>query len=173
MPMITIRSISALVLAMVLAAPPPALAQAGGRVVCDAKVMRIVRALREKADRLTPQEQDTARRALFKAISECRPLRSSHTARTQPPPAGDERRRVLDGVQQDRQSLRLRQDVLTDAELREGDRRIDAIERKAATDPYVAREMQKIWQLDESRATVNRPIPGGPDAPSLVGPGER
>lgn len=169
------RFLAVTLLAAGLAAPIPASAQAGGLVVCDAKVMRIMRALKEKGDTLTPQEQETARRALFKAISECRPWRSSHPGRAEAPPdgGGEQRQRVMQGAQQDRQSLRLQQDVLTDAEMREGDRRIDAIERKAQTDPYAAREMQKIWELDQSRATVNRPIPGGPDTPSLVGPGER
>ncbi|MBC7951501.1 MAG: hypothetical protein H7Z12_06710 [Rhodospirillaceae bacterium] len=73
----------------------------------------------------------------------------------------------------ERQSLRSQQNVLTRPEEREGERRLDAIDRKAQTDPRAARDMQRIWEADRSLSTINRPIPGGPVSPSLVGPGDR
>ncbi|MBI5164443.1 MAG: hypothetical protein HY985_11135 [Magnetospirillum sp.] len=72
----------------------------------------------------------------------------------------------------DRPSLRARQSVLSPGESREGERRLDAIERKQSLDPDAARDLRRIYRADESRATVNRPIPGGEPTPGLVGPGE-
>lgn len=59
----------------------------------------------------------------------------------------------------DRQSLRAQQNVLTPRELRQGETRLDAIDRKAKTDPRAARDMQRIYDADQSLSTVNRPIP--------------
>lgn len=78
----------------------------------------------------------------------------------------------------DRQSWRAQQNVLNPAERREGERRLDAIDRKARTDPRAARDMQRIWEADRALGTLNRPGPGPqppvtPGSPSLVGPGDR
>lgn len=153
---------------LMLAAPLPVLAQAGGRVICDVKVMRLVHTLKDRAGDMSAQELDTARRALYKAISECRPVGSSHSGGGANPaadPGAEGRKRVQEGVAQDRQSLRMQENVLTKPELREGETRLDSIHNKAQTDPYIAREMQKQWQVDQSLSTINRPIPGSPNAP--------
>lgn len=73
----------------------------------------------------------------------------------------------------ERQDLRLKQNVLTAPELRAGERRLDAIQGKAQTDPYAAQQMLQIYKTDQSLATVNRPIPGGAPSPGLVGPGDK
>lgn len=73
----------------------------------------------------------------------------------------------------ERQSWRAQQNVTSPAEQREGERRLDAIDRRAQTDPRAARDMQRIWDADRSLNTINRPIPGGSPNPSLVGPGDR
>ncbi|MGE5475767.1 MAG: hypothetical protein ACM3Q1_03870 [Bacteroidales bacterium] len=152
--------------ALLLAAPGAALAE--GTVACDAKVMRIVKNLRDEP--MTPEQTERARQALYAAIEKCRPLSSgSSTARHErlsqsvPPP----------DTALERQSWRAQQNVLTPAERREGERRLDAIDRKAQTDPRAARDMQRIWDADRSLSTINRPIPGGSANPSLVGPGDR
>lgn len=54
-------------------------------------------------------------------------------ARAEDPPKPD--------TQLDRQSLRARQNALTPEEQRRGEDRLDAIDRKAQTDPRAAREM--------------------------------
>lgn len=59
----------------------------------------------------------------------------------------------------DRQSLRAQQNVLKPRELNEGEDRLDAIDRKAQTDPRAARDMQRIYEADQSLSTINRPIP--------------
>jgi|AGTN01.1.fsa_nt_gi hypothetical protein len=59
----------------------------------------------------------------------------------------------------DRQSLRAQQNVLTPQEQRRGEDRLDSIDRKAETDPRAAREMQRIYDADQSLSTINRPIP--------------
>lgn len=143
------------------AAPLPSLAQAGGQVICDVKVMRLVHTLKDKAEAMSAQELDTARRALYKAISECRPMRSSHSSsRSAAQIAADsDGQKVIDTAEQDRQSLRMQQNDLTKPQLREGERRLDAIEHKARTDPYTAREMQKLNQIDQSRTPAPRPPP--------------
>lgn len=146
---------------------PSALAQ--GMVACDARAMRIVKNLRDEP--MTPDQAERARQALYAVIEKCRPLSSgSSTARRE--------RLSQDGgtapdTNLDRQSWRAQQNVLTPAERREGERRLDAIDRKAQTDPRAARDMQRIWDADRSLGTINRPIPGGPTNPSLVGPGDR
>lgn len=146
----------------------PAFAQAQGMVACDAQAMRIVKNLRDEP--MTPDQAERARQALYAVIEKCRPLSSgSSTARREhlsqdgaPPDTGLER-----------QSWRAQQNVLSPGERREGERRLDAIERKAQSDPRAARDMQRIWDADRSLNTINRPIPGGPVNPSLVGPGDR
>lgn len=150
-------------------------AAADGVVVCDAKVKRIAQALRDKADTLTAREAERGRDALLAAVLACKPLRAGSSPRAQaPPPDGGTARRVEQGVDLDRQSLRAQQNVLTRPELREAERRLEAIERKAQSDPYIAREMQKIYEVDRSLSTINRPIPGSPtDSPRMVGPGDR
>lgn len=60
---------------------------------------------------------------------------------------------------QDRQSLRAQQNVLTPQEQRHGEDRLDTIDRKAKTDPRAARDMQRIYDADQSLNTLNRPIP--------------
>lgn len=70
----------------------------------------------------------------------------------------------------ERQSWRAQQTILTPAERREGERRLDAIDLRAKSDPRAARDMQRIWEADRALGTQNRPGPGGP---SLVGPGDR
>jgi hypothetical protein len=78
-------------------------------------------------------------------------------------------------AQQDRQDLRLRQTqrTLSRPEEREGERRLDAIQQRAQTDPRAAGDALHILDADKSLATVNRPIPGGPRNPGLAGPGEK
>ena len=76
-------------------------------------------------------------------------------------------------VEAERQDLRLKQSVLTPPELREGERRLDAIQGKAQTDPYAAQQMLQIYKTDQNLATTNRAIPGGAPSPGLVGPGDR
>ncbi|MBC7908152.1 MAG: hypothetical protein H7Y60_15605 [Rhodospirillaceae bacterium] len=73
----------------------------------------------------------------------------------------------------ERQSLRSQQNVLTLPELREGENRLDAIDRKGKTDPRAARDMQRIWEADRALSTTNRSIPGGLANPGLVGPGDK
>lgn len=163
------RSVMLLGLAMAAAWP----AQAAQNVACDAKVMRIVHNLRHEP--MTPDQAERARQALYAAIEQCRPLSSgSAGARrerlSQTEPAPDTRL--------ERQSWRAQQNVLNPAETREGERRLDAIDRKAQTDPRAARDMQRIWEADRALGTMNRPGPGGqppqmPGNPSLVGPGDR
>lgn len=58
-------------------------------------------------------------------------------------------------TRQDRQSLRAQQNLPL-SELREGERQLDSIDRKAQTDPRTARDMQRIWQADRSLAEINR-----------------
>lgn len=142
-------------------------------VACDARVMRIVKNLRDEP--MTPDQTERTRQALYTAIEQCRPLSTgSSTARRQslsqaePTPA----------TTLDRQSWRAQQNVLNPAERHEGERRLDAIDRKAQTDPRAARDMQRIWDADRALGTLNRPSPGGgaptsPGNPSLVGPGDR
>lgn len=75
----------------------------------------------------------------------------------------------------DRQSWRAEQNRLSPSEQRAGERRMDAIDRKAQTDPRAARDMQRIWDADRSLNTINRPpnsMPTKPGSPSLVGPGD-
>ncbi len=155
-----------LVLALLMVALP-GLAFAEPRVTCDAKVKRIADNLRHEP--MSPDQAERARQALYAAIDQCRPLSSGsaphRTAEREPAPPPDTRI--------DRQSLRAQQNVLTPSEQREGERRLDAIDRKAATDPGVAREMQRIYQADQALSTNNRPIPGSPPGSSLVGPGDR
>lgn len=147
-----------LLAALLLAAPLPALAQAGGQVICDVKVMRLVHTLKDKAEGMSAQELDTARRALYKAISECRPLRASHpSARTSDgSDAAEQRKKIIDTAEQDRQSLRMQQNMLTRPELHEGERRLDAIQHKSQTDPYAARQMQQQYQIDQSLSTGSK-----------------
>ncbi|MGE5545686.1 MAG: hypothetical protein ACM33T_02215 [Solirubrobacterales bacterium] len=168
----------ALVLLMAAAGLAPAsqaAAQAGSRVVCDARVARIVKNMRDEP--MTPEQEQRAREALFKAIDTCRPLTSSHGGRRPETSSQDDetRRRVEQGVGTERQSLRVQQDRLSPAEQREGDRRLDDIQRKAERDPATARDMMRIYETDRALATTNRP-PGGPipsTGPGLVSPGER
>lgn len=144
------------VLAAGLAGP----AAADGVVVCDAKIKRIAQALRDKADTLTPSEAERGREALMAAILACKPLRSGSSPRAQSPAAEDRLRgRVQQGVDLDRQSLRAEQDRLYPSQTREAERSLDAIQRKSATDPYAAREMQKIHDLDRALSTQDKPGP--------------
>jgi hypothetical protein len=85
----------------------------------------------------------------------------------------DYRRGIEQEVERSRQDLRLRQDVLHPNELREGERRMDAIRERTRTDPRAADDMRRILDADRSLSTINRPIPGGQPTPGLVGPGER
>lgn len=152
--------------------PPPAMAET--MVACDDRVLRIVKTLRSEP--MTPDQAERARQALYAAVEKCRPLSSgSSTARRErlsqgePPPQS---------TTLERQSWRNQQSVLNPAEQREGERRLDAIDRKAQSDPRAARDMQRIWEADRSLGTINRPSPGGaqpqtPGNPSLVGPGDR
>lgn len=155
---------------VLLLAAPAALAQG---VVCDAKVMRIAKNLRDEP--MTPEQAERARQALYAAIDKCRPVSSgSSTARREHLSQGESR----PDTALDRQSWRNQQSVLNPAEQREGERRLDAIDRKAQSDPRAARDMQRIWQADQALGTLNRPPPGGPSPlspgnPSLVGPGDR
>jgi hypothetical protein len=80
---------------------------------------------------------------------------------------------VDDQIAAEQRALRLRGTVLTPPELREGERRLDAIGDKAQNDPFAARQMLQIYRLDQSLATINRPIPGGVPGPGVVGPGDR
>ncbi|MGE5505013.1 MAG: hypothetical protein ACM31L_11375 [Actinomycetota bacterium] len=80
---------------------------------------------------------------------------------------------VLAQDQRPRQDLRVEQDRLHPSELREGERRLDAIRERGRTDPGTADAMRRIYEADHSLATINRPIPGGQPTPGLVGPGER
>lgn len=139
-------------------------------VACDARIQRIVQNLRTEP--MTPEQTERARQALYAAIDKCRPLSSGQAASSSrtAPPASEVRR---PDTTLERQSLRAQQNVLTLPEQREGEQRLDAIDRKAQTDPRAARDMQRIWEADRSMATINRPIPGGPVNPSLVGPGDR
>lgn len=138
-------------------------------VTCDDRILRIVHNLRHEP--MTPDQAERARQALYAAIEKCRPLSSGRAAvPSTSTPARDERR---PDTSLERQSLRAQQNVLTAPELREGERRLDSIDRKAQTDPRAARDMQRIWEADRSLSTINRPIPGGPTNPSLVGPGDR
>lgn len=163
--------IAALFLSTTLLLPAaPVAAQANGTVACDARILRIVENLRHEP--MTPDQAERARNALYAAVEKCRPLprgSSSYGAMTAPAgrDSGDTRK---PDTQLERQSLRAQQNVLSPSELREGERRLDSIERKAQTDPGAARDMQRIWEADRSLSTINRPIPGGSDNPSLVGP---
>lgn len=149
----------------------PLPAQAEAMVACDARVLRIVRNLRTEP--MTPDQTERARQALYAAVEKCRPLSSGgSTARrerlsqSETPPS----------TNLDRQSWRAQQNMLNPAERREGERRLDAIDRKAQTDPRAARDMQRIWDADRSLNTLNRPagtMPQSPGSPSLVGPGDR
>lgn len=152
----------------VMLAVLPSVAMAQGTVTCDARVMRIVKNLRDEP--MTPDQAERARQALYAAIEKCRPLSSgSSTARHE--------RLSQSGAPPDttleRQSWRAQQNTMSPAEQREGERRLDAIDRQAQTDPRAARDMQRIWEADRSLNTINRPIPGGPASPSLLGPGDR
>lgn len=156
---------------LILAAPAASWAQ--GTVACDARVMRIVKNLRDEP--MTPDQAERARQALYAAIEKCRPLSSgaSTARRDQPTKGGPPPDTTLE-----RQSWRAQQSVLNPAEDREGEGRLDAIDRKARTDPRAARDMQRIWEADRALGTLNRPPPGGPaplspGSPSLVGPGDR
>lgn len=151
---------------LLVAAPSVALAQ--GTVACDAKVMRIVKNLRDEP--MTPEQAERARQALYAAVEKCRPLSSGSSTAHRPTLSQGE---APPDTTLDRQSWRAQQNVLTPGEQREGERRMDAIDRKAQTDPRAARDMQRIWEADRSLGTVNRPIPGGSPNPSVVGPGER
>lgn len=135
-------------------------AVADGVVVCDAKIKRIAQALRDKAATLTPGEAERGREALMAAILACRPLGSGTSPRVQAP-AGDGglRQRVEQGVDLDRQSLRAEQNRLYPAQTRDAERSLDAIRRRSASDPYAAREMQKIHDLDRALSTMERPGP--------------
>lgn len=83
------------------------------------------------------------------------------------------RRGLEQEVERSRQDLRVRQNVLHPNELREGERRMDAIRERARTDPRAADDQRRILDADRSLSTINRPIPGGQPTPGLVGPGER
>lgn len=166
----------------------PSLAMAQGRVTCDVKVKRIADNLRRES--MSPDQAERARQALYAAIDQCRPVGSGTAA---PRRSAERETQPAPDTRLDRQSLRAQQNVLGPSELREGERRLDSIDRKAQTDPGVAREMQRIYEADQSLATINRPIPGAPGTlsqggpshlgpsqggpsvpgPSLVGPGER
>lgn len=151
---------------LALTIPGPVLAQ--GTVACDARIQRIVRTLRHEP--MAPDQAERARQALYAAVEKCRPLSSgSAAARRQTVGQGEAR----PDTTLDRQSWRAQQNVLSPAEQREGENRLDAIDRKAQTDPRAARDMQRIWEADRSLNTINRPIPGGAPTPSLVGPGDR
>jgi len=167
----------------------PGLAMAQGRVTCDVKVKRIADNLRHEP--MSPDQAERARQALYAAIDQCRPAGSGSAAARSS--SAERETRPAPDTRLDRQSLRAQQNVLSPSELREGERRLDAIDRKAQTDPGVAREMQRIYEADQSLATINRPIPGAPGTlsqggpshvgpsqggpsvpgPSLVGPGDR
>lgn len=166
----------AVALAMAAAAlsPAPAVAQASSVVICDSKVKRMVDTLRKRAGTMTAAESERAHEALYAAITRCRPLATSHRAAgSRPEPEAAPDSRLGQGLDLERQSLRAQQNVLSAPELREGERRLDAIERKAQTDPRAARDMLRLYEADRSLSTINRPIPGGPDTPSMVGPGDR
>lgn len=163
--------LASVVALLVLAAPLAVRAE--GMVACDARVMRIVKNLR--AEPMTPEQAERARQALYAAVEKCRPLSSgSSTARHEALGQSESR----PDTTLERQSWRAQQNVLNPAEQREGERRLDAIDRKAQTDPRAARDMQRIWEADRALGTMNRPPPGGPapltpGTPSLVGPGDR
>ena len=94
------------------------------------------------------------------------------------PPASEPRPDMVtpDPVPTDleRQSLRGYQGTLSPSELREGDRRLDAIQRQATTNPSQAKSMMQIFQQDRALSTVNRPVgniaPPPLGTPSLLGP---
>ncbi|HTH16511.1 MAG TPA: hypothetical protein VL974_07655 [Magnetospirillum sp.] len=156
------------ILAALLALPLPAAAQ--GTVVCDAKVMRIVKNLRDEP--MTPDQTERARQALYAAIEKCHSPSSSHYGASRQNLSQDNTP-AAPSTQLERESWRAQQNVLSPAEQREGERRLDAIDRRAQTDPRAAQDMKRIWDADRSLNTINRPIPGGPSNPSLVGPGDR
>ncbi|MEW5726203.1 MAG: hypothetical protein AB1918_00110 [Pseudomonadota bacterium] len=128
-------------------------------LVCDAKVKRIAQALRDKADTLTPSEAERGREALYAAILACKPLRSGSSPRAVAPAGGDEftERRVRQGIELDRQTLRAEQDRLYPSQVREAERSLRAIERQS--DPGIAREMQKIHEVDRALQSMERPGP--------------
>lgn len=165
------RPALALLAILLLAAVP---ADAAQSVACDAKVMRIVKNLRHEP--MTPDQAERARQALYAAIEQCRPLSAGSST------AGPRAPRLSQGeatpdTHLDRQSWRAQQHQLNPAETREGERRLDAIDRKAQSDPRAARDMQRIWEADRALGTMNRPSSGPapqmPGNPSLVGPGDR
>lgn len=157
-----------LVLAVLAVAwlPLPAAAQS---VACDIKVVRMVHNLRHEP--MTPEQTERVRAALYAAIEQCRPLTASTPVDR--PSSGRHRTGERDGAGPDtrleRQSWRAQQGVLSPGETREGERRLDAIDRKSQSDPRAARDMQRIWEADRALNTLNRPGSG----PSLVGPGDR
>lgn len=153
-------SIGAAAVAAALAATPVGPARADGLVVCDAKIKRIAQALRDKAGTLTASEAERGREALTAAILACKPLRAGASPRAALP-AGDDTtaRRVRQGVDLDRQTLRAEQDRLTPSQVREAERSLDAIQRKARDDPAAAREMQRIHEVDRALQSMERPGP--------------
>lgn len=159
----------AIVVPLILALATP-LAAHGQTVACDARVKRIVNNLRHEP--MTPDQAERARQALYAAIDKCRPLGSGAGARDRERLSQSE---AAPDTRLDRQSWRAEQSQLSPSEQREGDRRMDAIDRKAQTDPRAARDMQRIWDADRSLNTINRPpnpMPTTPGSPSLVGPGD-
>ncbi len=153
-------SVATAAVAATLAATAAAPARADGVVVCDAKIKRIAKALRDKADTLTASEADRGREALYAAILACKPVRAGSSPRAAAT-AGDDTtaRRVRQGVELDRQTLRAEQDRLTPSQVREAERSLDAIQRKARDDPAVAREMQRIHEVDRALQSMERPGP--------------
>lgn len=85
------------------------------------------------------------------------------------PPALAQQSGSTSDTQLERQSWRAQQTILNPAERREGERRLDAIDHRAQSDPRAARDMQRIWEADRALNTLNRPGAG----PSLVGPGDK
>lgn len=93
----------------------------------------------------------------------------------QPGLAQDGGREVVDRAESQRRDLRAQQNVLTRPESNQADRRLDAIENRARTNPGAAQDMLRIYQQDQSLNTINRPIPGAPppQAGGMVGPGDK
>lgn len=149
----------------------PATALADGTVACDARVKRIVTNLRHEP--MSPDQAERARLALYDAIDRCRPLTTTRHGGSPAPAQSRSGGAPMPSTTLERQSWRAQQNSLSPAERREGEARLDAIDRKARSDPQAARDMQRIWEADRSLNTINRATPGGAASPSLSGPGDR
>lgn len=75
-----------------------------------------------------------------------------------------EKRDLRDAVRQDRQSLRVRQSDLKRSDINRAEDRLDAIERKAQSDPAAAQEMLRLHEADQRLLENMRPGPNDPEA---------